>query len=576
MTFVACAALLTSMVLVTSCNKSDQNDPNEVVKTEFAISLPPQAAGSGPNKMPGATVQIQSGLLNFMGIKGLTLVPFAKQGEIGGVDNRLGSNIELGAIPAGASLYTNSKAKLYTDVEIPLTTASFLVYGESATAGTNFQKGSLTAKNLTNNTPADFEFDLEPVLGTTTLGQVTTSGKGLLLLNYLNSLMDAVDDGDTEWRNISSSDDAGMAAMYAAYTQMHALSSFEVARVMSDLYNSLLPLTSTLANNVKLAIADDQYVTIEGTSAPYTIVLKSGLQGFPANLNLPDGAVRIKYNTTSKVFEGCSVAEYTTASNTPLDMYTYPASLWYYANSQIKTANTSKATLYNNTNYWNDILNGYTDAAAVNSLTRSVAIEDTIQYGVARLDVKVKLKSNSLQDAVGTAIVHEGYTVTGILIGNQRNVGFNFAPKDETAGATKYTIYDNIMTNAMTASASAFSNANSTLVLQSPKLGEATNDDVQIAVEFVNNSGHDFIGADGGVVPNNGKFYLVAKLTASAATETGSRVFMQDYTTTANLTINSLANAYNTIPDLRTPELELGMAVSLTWESGHVYDIEIP
>ena len=87
------------------------------------------------------------------------------------------------------------------------------------------------------------------------------------------------------------------------------------------------------------------------------------------------------------------------------------------------------------------------------------------------------------------------------------------------------------------------------------------------------NTGEDFFGYNDMLIPKGGKFYVVGQLDANAATETGKKVFKQDYKTTAKLTLNTLQKAYSTIPDLRTPELELGFAVDLTWESGHVYEI---
>ena len=64
------------------------------------------------------------------------------------------------------------------------------------------------------------------------------------------------------------------------------------------------------------------------------------------------------------------------------------------------------------------------------------------------------------------------------------------------------------------------------------------------------------------------------KKTASEATETGGHVFKQDFTTTAKLTLKDLKTAYNTIPDLRTPQLELGFSVDLTWQNGHLYKVD--
>ena len=46
------------------------------------------------------------------------------------------------------------------------------------------------------------------------------------------------------------------------------------------------------------------------------------------------------------------------------------------------------------------------------------------------------------------------------------------------------------------------------------------------------------------------------------------RVFLQDYITTATFTVKSLKNAYNVVPDLRLPALELGLGVNLNWTPG--------
>ena len=53
------------------------------------------------------------------------------------------------------------------------------------------------------------------------------------------------------------------------------------------------------------------------------------------------------------------------------------------------------------------------------------------------------------------------------------------------------------------------------------------------------------------------------------------RVFIQDFTTTANFTIKSLKNAYVTIPDLRASKLQLGLSVDLTWQSGLTFNVPI-
>ena len=94
---------------------------------------------------------------------------------------------------------------------------------------------------------------------------------------------------------------------------------------------------------------------------------------------------------------------------------------------------------------------------------------------------------------------------------------------------------------------------------------------------MTNNSGVAFRGADG-IIPAGAKFYLVGKLEPKTKALTGvdkPAVFMSDYMTTLKLTITSLKSAYNTIPDLRSTKLQLGLSVDLEWQAGLQFDVEI-
>ena len=114
---------------------------------------------------------------------------------------------------------------------------------------------------------------------------------------------------------------------------------------------------------------------------------------------------------------------------------------------------------------------------------------------------------------------------------------------------------------------------------------------MNIVVEFTNNSGNVFRGHNNELIPAGAKFYMVATLDPSAQagvtqpqSETINQVFRQDYTTVANLTINTndatdhnkgLGAAYNVIPDLRTPALSIGLSVDLTWQTGLTFDVNM-
>ena len=151
-------------------------------------------------------------------------------------------------------------------------------------------------------------------------------------------------------------------------------------------------------------------------------------------------------------------------------------------------------------------------------------------------------------------------------------MNYKFVP----SGSDEFTIYDNEMTGTTINATTTNTAANSTLVLESPV---GADKHINIAVELVNNSGHDFVGYEGEIIKAGAKFYLPAQLKATGSGKTtdvtANQVFKQDYTTTATLTVTNLKNARNTIPDLRTPQLELGLSVNLEWTAGNVYDINI-
>ena len=112
-----------------------------------------------------------------------------------------------------------------------------------------------------------------------------------------------------------------------------------------------------------------------------------------------------------------------------------------------------------------------------------------------------------------------------------------------------------------------------------------------VAVEFQNNSDQIIVGKDKKLIYPGTKFYLVGTLKPKVNTtikysadhvpsdKTTSnfieRAFVQDYVTRVTFTVESLKNAYNVVPDLRNPHLEIGLSVDLTWQYGIDQDIPI-
>jgi hypothetical protein len=275
--------------------------------------------------------------------------------------------------------------------------------------------------------------------------------------------------------------------------------------------------------------------------------------------------------------------------------YVYPSNLWYRANTRIKTSDQALNDQYVNNVDWTTILGKYDeDNGVVKSSTRSIALKDQIQYAVARLDTKVTTDA-TLYDHNGAAVnlPSGGFPVTGVLIGGQRKVDWQFQPVSAT-DAAQYTIYDKDINKggsdhktAMTTSTDFY---NHTLCLESAK-----NQHVYMVVELQNNSGNEFHGYNNEVIPAGSKFYMVAELNPETTTGVtvpstpGStfdktKVFQQDFTTIANLKIvnnadgshdKGLGAAYNVIPDLRTPALSIGLSVDLTWQTGLTFDIDM-
>ena len=352
----------------------------------------------------------------------------------------------------------------------------------------------------------------------------------------------------------------------------------------------------------------------------YTGLNDTELESFPVSLKVPGGVAQLKFTEFDKFTEAPTSGgfEYLTASAAQslidkasvLDItkYTYPAEIIYFDNSALRVTDLQKTVA----EYPNGITPWDTESqwsgwavGPVASTTRSVAVKNNINYGVAMLNTKVVI-DNTVTDFLDNRPAEENISfskteleklqLTGVLIGGQyKEVGWNFlSTGDGTSGANKgFVIFDNKINTP--AWATGVTPENYTLVFDNYKNSD-TQDDVLVALEFTNGTGKDIYGKGGGMIPKDATFYLAAKLTLGSnvispwpttyaippyvtSTEGGktigssqeiTRVFVQDYETTATFKIgvNSLKNAYNTVPDLRATQTSLGLSVDLQWRSG--------
>ena len=371
---------------------------------------------------------------------------------------------------------------------------------------------------------------------------------------------------------------------------MMAGSSASVLAMVEDLWNS----SARLDNSRGTTSADVAGYALRAKIKNYFSVTENTLgendelswntnPDFPKVANLPDGAVAVKFNTETSLFKYTTSITLEGPINVPArDNYVLPAQLYYRSNTPIGVKD---ATVFDNpSNYtgkpWNTVFtDNYGTAGSVAATTRSVVLQKELQYAVADMATQVKVSTATIKDNKGNivSIPAGGLKVTGILVGDQKNVDFKFQPK----GSTAYTLYDNTVQDAdgndcmAQVSATTYSSPNHTLVLET-----AAGASVRVAVEF-QNTGSDFYGYKGQLIPAGGKFYLIAELdpAATGATAPGeytslNQVFKQDFTTVVKLNITSLAKAYNVIPDLRAPQLEFGMSVDLKWQTGMKFEVD--
>ena len=577
--YLFAAALVAGTMGMTSCSNEVvpevENNPTfdgESVKTQFALNIP---AAKGTRMSGTNTQQADNSFLGMQNIKLLPLFDAAAEGVA------LKQIIPLADIATGG-WNNGDNSKIYSDVNIPVGTKNFLFYAEATgtksadnmAAGQDaFVQGYLE-NTLNNNdlaTVGDITFNLRPV--TEGKGFSTNATEAMAIINALKSV--ATD----AWKNYA----AGKAENEDAF---------------ADLYKKLVKLNAGSANSVKLVLKDlkTELDKLPGNEAYNTTLnaVKSavaqalsdlGLNTFPQNYNLPDGAVELAWaeNVPSYKTESAVIGNMTLKP----ENICYPASLTYFVNTPLKSTTDKTITWPNGTTNWGTAeWSGWGDQ--VTAQTTGIALKNVINYAVANLVTTVKCKYSVLEDNAKNMakepanrkviVPTQGFTVTGILVGGQPNsVDWQLLPA--TDANRDMMVYDKSIVSGMAATTTK-SSENYTLVLDNRKItstGLNNADDVYIAVEFTNTTGTDFYGADG-LVKAGATFYMVAKLDAdgTGATNNSGRtsVFEQDYKTIANLTIGSLANAYNCIPDLRSTQLQLGLAVDLSWQAGITFDVE--
>lgn len=592
--FLMGTVALAGLGVMSSCSSDDlgndsTTNPGETkaVKTQFALNIP---RANGGTRMSDVNAQAKQ---NFLGMEDIRMYSFS-----GNPTSTSTSTATFALAEIASGITADASSKIYSDISVPVGTTHFLFYAhapQGTTDADKFAKGVLTFTAPTTDATATSGISaaLVAVKGTDATSQTA-------LLNILNGVA-----GVNGWATAGA--DTKLGKLYTQYIKAKAGSANSIRFTLQSLYNSLSGVISaaddaqkTVAENIRKEI-DKSFTPTTGTDGYVTLAYKAtgDVSKYPNNINLPDGAVQLTFGT-DKQFAYAAESNLTGIQNLNASNICFPASIYYFQSSDLAaTAVELDASKWpTSTTAWtgtaapwlkaeNTLAAGWT--ASVQPTTRSIAMRKNINYGVANLATTVKCGAASLPDNTGltvtdpsefagtVAVPEAGFSVTGLLIGGQpTKVGFDFQPTSDA----KYvqTVYDKNLNGIVANKNGTASTTNYTIVLPNDKGRTATDQNtVNVAIELTNNSGVAFRGQDG-IIPDGGKFYLVGQLNPDAKTIEGvinPAVFMSDYKTTMNLTITSLKNAYNTIPDLRSTKLQLGLSVDLDWQAGLQFDVNI-
>ena len=555
--------LVLAILLVTGCAADDELSQTSVtdatVVADIAFTVSKEARPT--TRMSAAVVQEEG--QRYRGINMRHIVPFA----IGSADKVTSSDMPKAfqVFGDGEKLVDTRAYYYYDNCNLMSGVNAFLCYGRAPQASTDKHvNGSIVETFPIDMTTKDIRFSLESI-STNTIHPTATA-----LANYMTAIANAKgkdgDDNDVAWKDAPN---ATLRVMYLNF--VNKIEEDSGGEPLPGSATNIYAYTQTLKSALNdLTLSDATDIAIRTAIIAVIDTYNNEWNGFPASIGLPDGAAVIRWTGTA--FEP-QVNTTTLADVNGINRYAYPAELYYYGNSRIYTSSIDKRKEKYTNREWAAILGDYEHAdGVVSSSTTAVAIKEPLQYGVAHVQIILKkTDSSSLTDAEGTAIPvgSETFPLTGVIIGGQLPVSFDFTPTTAYpiySEADMKFIYDNqLPTLCLSSSADATqSQFINTLVLQTYDKKK-----VPVALELTNNSGGKFKGL-GGDILNETKFYLVGEIDPDEfkddpREEIRDRVFTQDYTTTLNMKVTGLEKAYNVVPNLLSPRLEMGIELVPKW-----------
>ena len=543
------AIALAGVIGLASCSSKDEVPANVVydnngtagVKPEFVISIPRTVVNG--TRMSNEVTQSEGTVAQFRGMDNIRLISFA--GTPTASSTKLSDILGLSAI-TNLSAPGTVNYKVYADQFVPVGTKNFLFYGKAidadvdqpiTTMNDKFNYGYLTVKGLTDaefNTPNDIVFSLEQI--NTSVDKQQGDVVGQKVVELLNRLATAnVTSAAAPNDKWSTTTNGLLKNLYKNFKAVTTSSSSSLSVILGQVYTAVQRVETTdPAYDLAAYIAAQIREACDNYNIQ-PVQLKGIYSGYPGNIGLPDGAARVRWSEVDGKFVDIT-ANYNLGNRAKITDYVYPAALWYYVSSPLKASTEIESTEYDNAGSWNNVISEVYKSATdeVQNNTQSVALSLPAQYGVGRLETRVKMGDGVFYDGNGEAVdVKNGFTLKGILLGGQSSVGFDFATK----GDENQTIYDrNMSANNLIAKPGVTTGANHTLALQTK-----SNQVVYAALELVN-GGDAFMGLDG-IIPTGGTFYLTAKLDPTTADnyQNGERdkIIWQDHYTRMTVTIKN-------------------------------------
>lgn len=598
---IALLGMATACVEQLQVNNPNYNAERGEVKTDFTINIAGPVATKATAATAQATTTNQDGTVTgaFRGMSDMTL--FVLKGDPAEKEFE-SANYSLGTLGTSDISATQS-SKIY-NLTFPTGVKNMVFYAKATASGTDAANGKIAWPSMSNGTTKNgVVFGLTPIASATT----DFDKEANAIKTVLNNVVGA-------FGNVTATTyDANLKKAYEIFTtigtnELRLGSAPAVKRMLTDLQKTM----NNLMTDAAIATTCNAILTAIGTPGSIEGVDAT----FPANLGLPEGAAQLTFTNGAFAYVTTrgAVAN-TTASD--ITKFTYPVELCYWVSSTIRTStdpDITEATYPKNVTDWSNwkigttaVAGNWVENGTITSATRAVALKENIQYANALMKTTIAYKSGvtQLQDNnsrintgeqnnsinIPTTTVNNSpeptFIVKGILVGKQpTKVGWNFkdavAATQENNTTTPGTswdgvIYDTVFDKPEGKTDIAIPTTNPLYTMVFDNSANTEDKVVNIAIEFVNNSGTDFWGRDN-LIPAGGTFYLAAQLdlTKVESAKTNS-IFAQDYVTSVNLTLDKFAlqNAYATVPDLRSVAMTFGLSVDLTWQAGNTHSIEL-